>query len=102
MNNKVALIIDGSDGIRKATTSLLTEKGVKVYATYHLNKGNLEKIEKLEEYEIIACDIRDEKNIREIVDFIINKDSKIDIVINTVTNRLKLKTFDKLSYLEFF
>lgn len=98
--NKVALVIGGTGGIGSAIINSLSKNGMKVYATYYENNKNITR--QLENCQFIQCDIRKESDVRTLIDHIVNNESKIDIVINTATGRLKLKPFDQLSYQEFF
>lgn len=99
--SKVALIIGGTGGIGSAIASLLSEKGIKIYATYCSNKEVVEKTKQSKNIKLIQCDIRNEENIKKVIDQIVSNDSKIDIIINTATSRLKLKLFEQLTYEEF-
>ena len=100
--DKVALIIGGTGGVGSAIVSLLSRNGMRVYATYYKNKENIEKTKQLENCQFIQCDIRKEADVNKVIEHIINNESKIDIVINTATSRLKLKPFEQLSHQEFF
>ena len=100
--NKVALIIGGTGGIGSAIVSSLSKNGIIVYATYLKNKEKAAKVQQLENCEFMQCDIRKEADLNKVIEHIINNESKIDIVINTATSRLKLKPFEQLSHQEFF
>lgn len=99
--DKVALIIGGTGGIGHSTAILLLENGIKVYATYYENKEKADKIKQLKNFELIQCDIRKKEDVEGIINKIVSNESKIDIVINTATSRLKLKPFEILTYEEF-
>lgn len=99
MNEEIiALVIGGTGGIGCAVSKLFSEQGIKVYATYYSNIEKAKKMEAtLKECEMLKCDIRKEKDVREAVDHIIKKESKIDVVVNTATSKLKLKSFENLN-----
>ncbi len=100
--NKIALIIGGTGGIGSAIAKLLSKNNIKVYATYYHYNERVEKIKQSENFKLIQCDIRKDGSIEKAINQIIDNDSKIDILINTATSRLKLKPFEKLTYDEFF
>ena len=100
--NKVALIIGGTGGIGSAIVSSLSKNGIIVYATYLKNKEKADKFKQLENCEFMQCDIRKEADVTKIIEYIINNNSKIDIVINAATTKLKLRPFEQLSHQEFF
>lgn len=99
--SKVALIIGGTGGIGSAIVSSLSKDGIIVYATYCKHKEKADKIKQLENCEFIQCDIREEADVAKAIEYIISNESKIDVVINAVTSRLKLKLFEQLSHQEF-
>ena len=99
--NKVALIIGGTGGIGSAIVSSLSKNGIIVYATYLKNKEKADKFKQLENCEFMQCDIRKEADVTKIIEYIINNNSKIDIVINAATTKLKLRPFEQLSHQEF-
>lgn len=103
MNDEtIALVIGGTGGIGSAISKLFSEQGMKVYATYHANIEKAKKMEAtLKNCEMVKCDIRKEEDVREVVNHIIKKESKVDVVVNTVTSKLKLKPFENLSMDEF-
>lgn len=98
---KVALIIGGSGGIGSAIVRSLLKEGLRVYATYYKNKEEADKAKQLKNCEFLQCDIRKEADLTKTIDHIISNESKIDIVINSATSRLKLKPFEQLSEQEF-
>ncbi len=100
--SKVALIIGGTGGIGSAIARLLSKNGIKIYATYYSNNEKVEETKQSENFKLIQCDIRKDESIKKVIDQIISNDSKIDIIINTATSRLKLKLFEQLTYEEIF
>ncbi len=80
MNNKVALVTGASSGIGKITAIMLKDKGFKVY-------GVARRIDKLESIakqgiNILPLDVTDENSMVECVDTIINKEGRIDVLVN--------------------
>ena len=94
----IVLVIGGSGGIGKAVAEKLSQENCIVYATYHnhLQTGTCENCRN------ISCDVTAENEIENVVKQILEKDQRLDIVINTVTSPLKLKDFEHTTYEEFF
>lgn len=100
--NKIALVIGGTGGIGSAIVKLLSENNIKVYAAYCHYNNRAKKIKQSENLKLIQCDITKDGSVEKAINQIIDNDSKIDILINAATGRLKLKPFEKLTYDEFF
>ncbi len=77
MNKKIVLITGGSSGIGKSIGEFLTDKGFKVYGT----SRNPEKIMD-SKFPLVAMDVRNTETIVSAVNQVIEKEGKIDIVIN--------------------
>lgn len=75
--SKVVLITGGSSGIGKSVGEFLSEKGFIVYGT----SRSPEKY-KQSKFPILALDVKDEATISETVNTIIDKEGKLDVVIN--------------------
>ena len=77
---KVVLITGGSSGIGYESSIMFAKNGYKVYTAAR----RLEKMESLKEYGItpIYLDVTDDEVCKSCVDEIINKEGKIDILIN--------------------
>ena len=84
--SKVVLITGCSSGIGLATAVLLSEKGNKVYATMRNldKKGNLENKAKQKNVNvnILQLDVIDDDSVKKAVKEIIEKEGKIDVLIN--------------------
>lgn len=93
--SKIALIFGGSGGIGQAICSELEKKGIIVYSTSYQSK------QASQNESILSCDISKNKDIKRVVSYILKMETKIDIVINSVTPPLKLKTIENLSAEEF-
>lgn len=99
----VALIIGGTGGIGGAISKLFSEHDVKVYLTYYKNYEKAIKMKNLlTRCEVLHCDLTKEVNVKEVVETILQRDSKIDVVVNCATGNLKLKPFDHLTTEEFY
>ena len=70
------LIIGGSSDTGISLAKYLYEKGYKVIVTYHRNPQKLANIE------FIKCNIENEKEIINTIEYVINKYNYIDILIN--------------------
>ena len=75
--SKVILVTGGSSGIGKSICLFLNSKGYKVYGTCR-NPNKYDIIE----FELLKCDITNIDQIKDTVDFIINKEGRIDVLIN--------------------
>lgn len=94
----VALIIGGSGGIGSAVARRFLKAGARVYATYHRHPESAEALRQSDaRCGIVRCDIRNEPEVREAVDTIVQTEGRIDVLINCSSPRLKLKLFDALS-----
>ena len=77
MNKKIVLITGGSSGIGKSIGEYLTDKGYKVYGT----SRNPEKIMG-SKFPLVAMDVRNTETIVSAVNQVIEKEGRLDIVIN--------------------
>ncbi|QNM86065.1 SDR family oxidoreductase [Polaribacter pectinis] len=75
--SKVVLVTGASSGIGKAIATFLSEKGYKVYGTSRSPKN-----QETFSFELIALDVLKIETIKTAVDFIIKKESKIDVLVN--------------------
>lgn len=75
--SKVVLITGGSSGIGKSIGEFLTKKGFKVYGT----SRNPEKCTD-SKFSILALDVKDVTTIKSTIKTIIEKEGKLDILIN--------------------
>jgi short-subunit dehydrogenase len=80
MNKKVALVTGASSGIGESTALLLQKEGFKVY-------GAARRVEKMKDLEskgisLVALDITDEESTVNCVNTILEKEGRIDVLIN--------------------
>lgn len=78
--NKVVLITGGSSGIGRSTAIKLNNEGYKVYVAAR----SLDKMQDLKNLNItpIYLNLTNEQSIVDCVNFVLNKENKIDILIN--------------------
>jgi short-subunit dehydrogenase len=75
--SKVVLITGASSGIGKAIAIFLHKKGYKVYGTSR-NPKNIENYP----FKLIALDVLKIETIKNAVNFIINKEGRLDVLVN--------------------
>lgn len=78
MEKKVVLITGGSSGIGKSIGSFLKSKGLVVYGTTR----SLAKHPNFKDFELIALDVTDAASIKDVVERVITKEGRLDILIN--------------------
>ena len=76
--SKIVLITGGSSGIGKSIGEFLSDKGFIVYGT----SRNPENYDKDFPFSLLKMEVTDQSSISEAVNTIINKEKRIDIVIN--------------------
>ncbi|NKQ38409.1 MAG: SDR family oxidoreductase [Methanosarcinales archaeon] len=74
--SKVVLITGASSGIGKTTAEYLTQKGFKVYGTSRSPKQNNLN------FELITLDLNNIESIQNAVQYVIEKEDRIDVLIN--------------------
>jgi 3-oxoacyl-[acyl-carrier protein] reductase len=97
---KVALVIGGNGGIGYSISKRLINDGLQVCATYYNNKHNIDYLEKYSKdvFFNYKCDVRFEVEVKEVIDNIILKLKKIDVVVFTVSPSLNNKRILDLTW----
>lgn len=94
---KIVLVFGGTGGIGSSIIKLLSQQGMKVYATYCQNQEKARELEQISEsVRFIKCDIRKEEEVKAVVNDLVRLESRIDVLINSVTPPLRLKLFEQL------
>ncbi len=94
---KVAIITGASRGIGRACAIKFAKEGIKVIANYNKSEESAKSLkEELKnqgiEIEIFKADITKKDEIKQMIEFALNKYDKIDILINNARN-ITNKTF---------
>lgn len=100
LKNKVALITGSSKGIGKATALLFAKEGAKVVINYLSSEKEaisvVEEIKKIGSEAIsIKCDVSQEDQVKEMVEKIILKFGKIDVLVNNAGVVFDVPFFEK-------
>lgn len=100
---KVALIIGASGGIGYATSLKLAKSGFRVALHYHTNKGKIsEMLSKLHNDNIDAlgfkADLNNADEIKKLIDHVINRFGKIDVLVNCSTPKLPSISIEEVEY----
>lgn len=80
---KIALVFGGSGGVGIEVCKRLLERGIVVFATYHMNKSKLDMISD-ENFNKVSCDVTNLNEVNQVVKKIKDEQHKIDILINCV------------------
>ena len=85
--SKIAIVTGGSRGIGRAIVESLARKGIKVIANYNKSEEKANELkEKLAKENIIIdifkADVSKRADVKEMIDYVISKYGKIDILIN--------------------
>ena len=81
MNNKIILITGASRGIGRFTAEFLHNKGFTVIANYNNSFDSAQEL-KNKGIDIIKADVSKRSEVKNMVDYCINKYGKIDVLIN--------------------
>lgn len=92
MSNYTVFITGASKGLGFSLTKLYLEKGHKVIATYRKNLEKLEEVKNHSNLILYQMDVSDENSVKNAFDFLKDKISHIDILINNAAVYLEDKT----------
>ncbi|HHY21695.1 MAG TPA: SDR family oxidoreductase, partial [Bacilli bacterium] len=81
LKDKIAIITGGASGMGAAMAKLFAEEGATVIAA-DINEENLTKIAQLDNVEGMKLDVSSDENWAELTKVVIDKYSRIDILIN--------------------
>ena len=103
---KVALIIGASGGIGYATARRLAKSGFRMALHYHSNKSKItDLLSVLHDENIDAlgfmADLNNYNEIKTLVDDVINRFGKIDVLVNCATPKTPSISIDNLDYFEY-
>jgi NAD(P)-dependent dehydrogenase (short-subunit alcohol dehydrogenase family) len=96
LNNKIVLVTGGSRGIGKAISQLFASEGAHVIITSK-NIKKLEQTSKEIKCTFFAGDIKNEKDVKHVVNQIIKKFGRIDILINNAGILPEMKILHKIT-----
>ena len=87
LNNNVIIVTGGSRGIGEAIVRTLCGLGARVYATFNSNEERAQKISaelktEGQQIEFSKVDVADEAGVKEFVDGIVNREGKVDGLVN--------------------
>lgn len=88
---KIAIITGASRGIGRACAIKFAKMGIKVIANYNKSEEKAKSLkEELEnqgiEIDIFKADITKREEVRQMIDYTLNKYGKIDILVNNARN----------------
>src|SRR3984885_13096421 len=100
---KVALVIGATGGIGKATCLGLAKEGFEVIVHYNHNEDGARAIKSEIESagsraEIVSADIRNEEEIRKIVELVKRKFSSLSVLVNCATAKIANVGFENLEW----
>lgn len=92
--DKIAIVTGASRGIGKACALALAEDDIKVIANYNKSEDEAKKLlEQNENIEIYKADVSNQNEVRQMVQYVLKKYNKIDILINNAgISQIKLFT----------
>lgn len=90
---KVVLVTGSSRGIGKATALMFAKEGAKVVINYSKSEKEanevMNEVKKYSEVIAIKCDVSDEEQVKKMIEKIIQKFGKLDILVNNVGKYLE-------------
>jgi dihydroanticapsin dehydrogenase len=97
LKKKVALITGGSRGIGKVIAELFMKEGAEVVITSKNQKQLQQTSKEIGNPFFIAGDVRNENDVKNVIDKTIKKFGRIDILVNNVGVLPKMKPLDKIT-----
>lgn len=88
LSGLVVLITGASKGIGKTLANILNEYGATVIGTYNKTKIN-------ELYDTYKCDISNENEVKELINYVKNKHEKLDVLVNCAAISMDNDIYDK-------
>ena len=93
---KTALVIGGNSGIGSEAARCLAENGIKVCATYHKDKKNIQDL--ISTYQ---TDLLNEGSVKSTLQKILKEHKQVDIVVFSVSQPIKNKSLLNLEWKDF-
>ena len=97
LDKKIVLITGGSRGIGKAIAKLFVDEGANVIITSKNQKKLQQTSKELGNLFFVAGDIKNEKDVKNVIDKTIMKFGRIDILVNNAGSLPKMKQLDSKS-----
>ena len=97
LKKKVALITGGSRGIGKAVAELFMKEGAQVVITSKNQKQLQQTAKEIGNPFFVVGDVRNENDVKNVIDKTIKKFGRIDILVNNVGVFPKMKPLDKIT-----
>ena len=97
LKKKVALITGGSRGIGKVIAELFMKEGAEVVITSKNQKQLQQTSQEIGNSFFVVGDVRNENDVKNVIDKTIKKFGRIDILVNNVGVLPKMKPLDKIT-----
>ena len=97
LKKKVVLITGGSRGIGKAVAELFMKEGAQVVITSKNQKQLQQTAKEMGNSFFVVGDVRNENDVKNVIDKTIKKFGRIDILVNNVGVLPKMKPLDKIT-----
>jgi len=97
LKKKVALITGGSRGIGRAIAELFMKEGAEVVITSKNQKQLQQTSQEIGSSFFVVGDVRNENDVKNVIDKTIKKFGRIDILVNNVGVLPKMKPLDKIT-----
>ena len=97
LKKKVALITGGSRGIGRAIAELFMKEGAEVVITSKNQKQLQQTSQEIGNSFFVVGDVRNENDVKNVIDKTIKKFGRIDILVNNVGVLPKMKPLDKIT-----